>query len=130
MKTRCYNTKDPNYKFYGAKGVRVCESWLHDFSKFLEDMGPRPQGYTLDRIEVTGNYSPENCRWASQTAQQLNKRPRSNRSGFTGVRMNRHNTGWVAVLGVKKERFHLGTFIDPREAYEAYAIRRESLGYD
>ena len=73
MKARCLNTEDDNYKFYGAKGVVVCEQWL-DFQKFLEDMGERPEGTSLDRINPFGNYEPENCRWADAKTQLQNTR--------------------------------------------------------
>jgi hypothetical protein len=74
MKDRCFNVKHDRYKWYGAKGVTVCDQWKHSFETFLHDMGERIEGYTLDRINPYGNYSPENCRWATAKEQSHNKR--------------------------------------------------------
>ena len=71
MRYRCNNPKKWQYKHYGARGVRVCERW-ESFPAFVEDMGERPPGYTLDRIDVNGNYEPSNCRWATQAEQMRN----------------------------------------------------------
>lgn len=73
MLTRCTNTKQQSYAKYGAKGVKVCERWSV-FENFLADMGERPEGMTLDRINPFGNYEPGNCRWASVAEQATNKR--------------------------------------------------------
>ena len=69
MKRRCNNPKAPKYKHYGGKGIRVCERW-NKFVNFLEDMGERPEGMVIDRIDCNGNYEPGNCRWV--TPQQNN----------------------------------------------------------
>jgi hypothetical protein len=73
-KRRCTDPRVSTYRHYGGRGIRMCERWLNDFAAFYEDMGPRPDGHTLDRIDVNGNYEPGNCRWATWTQQTNNMR--------------------------------------------------------
>lgn len=73
MKQRCLNPEATRYPEYGAKGITVCERWL-SFENFFEDMGERPEGKTLDRINPFGNYEPNNCRWATPKEQANNQK--------------------------------------------------------
>lgn len=73
MLTRCRNQNFPGFYKHGGRGITVCDRWLH-FENFLEAMGIRPQGTTLDRIDNSGNYEPGNCRWATIEQQNTNTR--------------------------------------------------------
>lgn len=89
MKDRCYNSKHQAYAKYGGKGIEVCSDWRDSFVKFYEDMGDRPDGKSLDRIDNTEGYYPGNCRWATRTEQARNRGTRklskSNTIGVSGI---------------------------------------------
>ena len=73
MRDRCRNPNSKSYKNYGARGIVVCKRW-DKFETFLADMGPRPKGHSLDRIDNDGNYTPKNCQWATTKQQRHNRR--------------------------------------------------------
>lgn len=76
MRDRCRNPNNRAYRWYGARGVSVCERW-NSYANFLSDMGPKPKGWwSIDRINPAGNYCPDNCRWATRKQQRENQRPR------------------------------------------------------
>jgi len=84
MKKRCQNPNCPAYKNYGSRGIKVCERW-QDFENFLSDMGERPEGLTLDRIDNDGDYEPGNCRWATRKEQNQNQRDRKDQYLFIAM---------------------------------------------
>lgn len=73
MKSRCSNPNDPTYRNYGGRGIDVCERWML-FENFLADMGERPEGLSLDRIDNNSGYRPGNCRWTTMKVQRRNSR--------------------------------------------------------
>lgn len=99
MVARCHNPHNIGYKNYGGRGIKVCDRWL-DFVNFLADMGRRPQNMTLDRINSDENYEPGNCRWASDSEQ--NKNRKLNQSGEHGPRAKLTSAA-VAEIRASKE---------------------------
>lgn len=96
MKARCSDPNHIAFKNYGAKGIKVCERWL-DFQNFVEGMGPRPSGTSIDRIKTDGDYEPENCRWATRREQQEN----TSRNRYLEVHGERLTVSqWARKLGV------------------------------
>jgi len=75
MKSRCYVETNEKYPIYGGRGITVHDAWLTDFQAFYDHVGPKPEPrYSLDRIDVNGNYEPGNVRWATPSQQRLNQR--------------------------------------------------------
>lgn len=94
MRERCNDPNNNRYQYYGGKGITVCDRW-DSFENFLEDMGERPEGMTLDRKEADKGYYKENCRWATPKEQQRWRRKLVTHDGET------HSiTDWAAKLGV------------------------------
>lgn len=75
MRKRCYNANCPGFKYYGGRGIQICEAWLAGFPAFYADMGPRPTAkHTIERVNVNGDYSPSNCVWLEARLQVRNRR--------------------------------------------------------
>ena len=118
---RCNNPKNKYYKNYGGRGIKVCEEWLdvRNFVTWCELTHPNIEGYTLDRIDVNGNYEPSNCRWATPSIQNVNKRLQlNNKSGFAGVDLLKSGR-WKCRISINKNRITLGTFLTIEEAVQA-----------
>lgn len=97
MKARCSNSNDKRFAHYGGRGITVCDRWFR-FENFLEDMGERPKGKTLDRIDNNKGYYKENCRWADFTT-QLNNTSRNRYIKYKGK--SKTLSQWIEYLGLK-----------------------------
>lgn len=97
MKMRCIKKTHKSYYLYGGRGIKVCDRWMNSFEAFFEDMGDRPKGWSLDRINANGDYCKENCRWASNEIQTRNKR-NNKFIEFNGT--NLCLTDWAKRLGI------------------------------
>jgi len=118
MTQRCNNPKNPIYKYYGARGVKVCDHWLESFENFYNDMGEKPEGASLDRIDDALVYSKETCKWSDKSEQVFNRRPKKNKSGYTGVKVTPAGNFSSGIS--KNGKFHyLGTYDTLEEAIEA-----------
>ena len=125
MVGRCNNPKNKKYMDYGGRGISVCEEWLNvsNFVAWAEETYPNIEGISLDRIDNDAGYSPENCRWADRTTQNINQRiKKNNTSGFVGVSYHNGQARWVAQIMVNKIVIHLGYFNSVQEAVEARDI--------
>lgn len=121
MKSRCNNPNDTGYKDYGGRGIKVCKRWTDSFLSFHEDMGKRPtRSYSIERLDVNGDYEPSNCKWASKQEQARNTRVREwNTSGFRGVSWSKERKKWVAQIGVNGTTVGLGRYDSKAEAIDA-----------
>lgn len=124
MRERCYNPKSKAWKTHGAKGIKVCDRWNPEaggsFENFYEDMGDRPEGTSIDRIDVHGDYTPENCRWADVYTQAYNKGiSKANVTGKIGV--SYYSTQNLYAAEIKKDgvKEHLGFFKNLQDAIDA-----------
>lgn len=124
MKGRCYNPNATGYEDYGGRGIAMCERWLEEspqgFLNFLEDMGDKPHGTLLDRVDPNKDYNKENCRWIDRSMSNFNRRRLDkNSSGRTGVMWAENCSRWIARITKDSEEFVLGYFVSFKAAVRA-----------
>ena len=102
MKQRCYNKNNQRYYTHGERGITVCETWLNSYQSFYKDMGEKPKGYSIDRVNNDGNYEPSNCRWATSKEQAENRRTNVN---ITYNNITKTLSQWAASLNITQASF-------------------------
>lgn len=124
VRKRCLCPTDQAYSRYGGRGVGLCEEWTNSFEAFYKDMGPRPAGKTLDRIDNNKGYSKENCRWADWKSQHRNKRT-NHLLTVDGV--TKCITEWSEQTGIRKDTLRRRISVygwTPEEAVKTKTMRR------
>jgi len=132
MKQRCNNPANASYEHYGQRGITYDPRW-ESYQNFLADMGEKPEGLTLDRIDVNKGYCKVNCRWATHAMQRANRRPErvhtrkriDSTSGLLGVSFHNRDKKWQAYFYENGKQFHIYRGLDffeaccARKSYEA-----------
>ena len=100
MKDRCLNPEAHNFEYYGGRGISICDRWQNDYDAFFNDMGERPEGTTIERVNNDRDYGPENCIWASMSTQNSNRR---SARILTYRNVSKAHFEWARLLGVSWE---------------------------
>lgn len=132
MKRRCYKDTCSDYKDYGGRGIAVCTSWLKDINSFISWSlaNEYKDDYSLDRTDVNGNYSPENCRWVDANTQAQNRRkPINNTSNYVGISFHKETNKWRASVVNNKKQYWLGVYSTIEEAIITYDTFVVSNGF-
>lgn len=135
IKQRCLNTKTKTYYYYGAIGITICDEWLNSYKAFCKwaDATGYRKGLTIDRIDVTKGYSPDNCRWVEIVDQRENKHMQmNNTSGYVGVSFNKKLQKYESYYSFNRKKYRVGYFTDPKKAYEARLkiLKENNIQYD
>ena len=129
MKSRCYNSNNKAFEYYGGRGIKVCERWLESFQNFYEDMGPMPENHSIERIDNNLGYGPSNCKWIPLRDQSKNQRLcKANTSGTTGVFYHKNSDAWEVIWtqnGTRKTKWFGKKYGDNKK--EAAVAFRENV---
>ena len=135
IKGRVLNPKYKTYKYYGGRGITICDEWKNDFKSFYG--WAMSNGYsdelTIDRIDNDGNYEPNNCRWVTKNIQNRHKRiPKNNTSGYKGVSYSKRDGNYQTYVKIKSKKICIGYFqtaVEGVVAYNNYIIENNLEGF-
>lgn len=119
MKERCYNINCKDYYNYGGRNIKVCDEWLKSFENFYiwAIISGYKNNLSIDRININGNYEPDNCRWVTSTQQNINRRKfKSNTSGYIGIYYRINLKRWLSTIVINKKQIYLGLYFTQKEA--------------
>lgn len=128
MKDRCTNTKACQYPYYGGRGIKLCEEWADEkngrrnFFEWAINSGYK-EGLSIDRIDVNGDYSPENCHWTDKGFQSFNQRKRKSKLGVRGVYFRESTKRYLVSIGENGKQHYIGSY---KELIEAIKARQEA----
>ena len=124
MLQRCYDKNSFQYPYYGGRGIKICEEWLDKkegrvrFMKWALNNGYK-EGLSLDRIDVNGDYCPDNCRWVTKSIQSFNQRKRKSALGIRGVYYRKSTNRYLVGIGIDNKQIFLGSYKTKEEAINA-----------
>ena len=124
MIQRCENPNSKNYKYYGGRGITVCDEWKDNPNAYYDYITSLPnamkKGYSIDRINNDKGYEPNNVRWASASGQGVNRRVQNNNtSGYKGIIWHKQSNRWIARIGVDNKSIHMGSYTSIEDALNA-----------
>jgi hypothetical protein len=129
MKSRCNSKTNRAYEKYGGRGITVCDEWS-DFVGFYKDMGDRPDGTTLDRIDNDKGYYKDNCRWADRSTQQSNRGLfKNNKTGMKGVCFNNTSNAYTVTMTINGKQRFLGNFDKLEDALKARELAEKIIKF-
>ena len=129
MKARCYNKNTEAYKYYGGRGITICGHWLESFENFYNDMGDKPKGKSIDRVDNNKGYSASNCKWSTPEEQNQNKRgwSKETTSRYKGVSYRGDRGHYRGIITFNNKLFYVGSFDNEYDCHVAVENKRKGL---